>query len=112
MNYSKEDVGSLIKHLKTYYDEPKNLKYEALIDFFESRYEDGVFDIEGLTDPPKSVASAKAVRELQDLFPDAWYALKMTDDEVLLYIGNVKVQEYPIAVWRLYRQNDFYQTIL
>jgi hypothetical protein len=106
MNYTKKDILSLIDHLKIYPGpDGKEFKYEVLMDFFETKCEDGTFDIEGLTDPPKTVSSARVVKDLQEQFPDAWYALSMPDEEVLLYIGNVHVQEHPIACWRLYRQN-------
>jgi hypothetical protein len=112
MNYSKEDMLDLIQHLETYivpsqdlsmWNE-KELKYEVLLAFLQTQNAEGLYDFGGLSDPPSSVASARAVENLKSVFPDVVYALQMPDSEVPLWVGEDNCLEYPVACWRLKRK--------
>jgi hypothetical protein len=94
MNYTGEEVKSLIGHLSSYGD-----TYEYLIEFFQHYLPDT--QKWGLTVPPSTMSSAIIIEELKDLFPDVYFALTMPEKDLPLYIDANVGLEYPIAVWRL-----------
>jgi hypothetical protein len=94
MNYTGEEIKSLIEHLRSYGD-----TYEYVIEFF-THYLPSTQKW-GLTEPPSTMSSAIVVKELKALFPDVYFALTMPEQDLPLYIDQKVGLEYPIAVWRL-----------
>lgn len=99
MEYTKEEMESIIKNLKEY-----GSIYEVLVDFFDNHLKKGSFDF-GLK-CPGTQSSANFIKEIGNTFPDIKEALFMPKDDLPLYITNTPdvIQEYPIVCWRL--KND------
>lgn len=100
MNYTREDIESLVRDLKGYED-----LYQILVDFFENHLDKGHLDF-GLSEPGSS-GSALVISELGLLFPDVLYALRMGTEELLTFIMDGVGEEQPIAVWRIRNDTGF-----
>jgi len=94
LNYSKEQIQSLIQDLYGY-----DGKYDVLADFLEHHVSEGRLEF-GLVEPGSS-GSAMVVYELEEAFPDILRALRMPSQELMLYLDAQIGLEYPIACWRL-----------
>ena len=93
MYYSKEEMKTLIETLT-------QLKgYEVLLDFFEGHLEGGNLEF-GLS-VPGSQGSAVVIKDLEEMFPDALFALSIDKEDLPLYINRKVGLEYPIACFRL-----------
>jgi hypothetical protein len=100
MNYTAEEIISLIRHLKSYQG-PGGGTYFYVYTFFQVHMPD--IEAWGLKESG-SVASAFIVNELKRLFPDVYFAMTMPEQDLPLYIDAKVGLEYPIAVWRLRAQ--------
>lgn len=94
MRYTKEDIKSLIEHLKTYGE--SGLMYYPIYGVFEEH-------LENLTELsiPGDMISALIVSTLEVLFPDILFALKIPQEDLPLYLGSKTPLENIIATWRL-----------
>ena len=96
MEYTKNEIQKLINVLKRY-----DTTYEVLIDFFNHHLQNGHFDF-GLSNTGTQ-SSAVVIHDMKNMFPDVWYALFMSEDQLPLFVSDTpeNKQEYPIACWRL-----------
>jgi hypothetical protein len=102
MNYSRRDILSLIRHLRSYHGrlfQASFYKYEVLIGFLRKETPQGLDD-----GPSASIACLKAVEFLKCMFPDVYYALQMPDSELPLWLSDGDSHEYPVARWRMLRR--------
>jgi len=94
MNYSQAEIRDLILFLTSFGD-----TYEFVRQFFLGNY----FRLDCGLKEPGSVGSAYVIDQMKRLFPDVYFALKMPEEDLPLYINKEVGQEYPIALWRLSR---------
>lgn len=96
MDYTKEEIKSIIKALKEY-----GSVYDVLIDFFDNHLKKGSFDF-GLK-CRGTQSSASFIEAVGNIFPDVKEALFMPKEDLPLFITKTPdvIQEYPIVCWRL-----------
>jgi len=103
MKYSIDDLFDLIKFLGTF-----DPKYEFVQIFFKSN----MFRLtEGLSEPG-NIGSAYVIEQMKELFPDVYFALKIPNKDLPLYLNPMIGLEYPIAVWRLQLKRDRSNSLL
>jgi len=98
MNYSRQDLMSLIKYLKSFGD-----TYEFVRQFFLSHF--FRLQVTGLVEPSAGGGSAYVIEQMKELFPDVYFALSMPEKDLPLYMNQGIGQEYPIVAWRLQRSS-------
>ena len=93
MTYSYKDICSLVLFLKGYEKDG----YHYLISFFT----DHLPHLQNGLKEPGSAGSALVIKELEQWYPDALYALRMPENELPLYLDRRVGMEYPIVLWRM-----------